>query len=260
MAASTSVEKTWSRSAAFCGIIARLASRAAQPRRHKSHESDRNPQLGRRRARVRHWTELTPQALYDKLTLAGPQPVVELASRSRQPVPRPRPDPLAAARPQPDRPAGGDHARAGRRAGARDGALQPHQPGLSPAEGVPGEHAEHLGAPARRACWASMPVAYFSAEFGMHESVPIYSRRPGRALGRPHQERQRPGRAAGGHRPVLRPGLFQAAPRRRRLAAARSTSTRRSRTCRWSRPVDPRASRSRSRSKPAPAGCSPRCG
>ena len=45
-------------------------------------------------------------------------------------------------------------------------------------------------------------------------------RRPGRALGRPHQERQRAGRAAGGHRPVLRPGLFQAAPRRRTAASS----------------------------------------
>ena len=46
-------------------------------------------------------------------------------------------------------------------------------------------------------------------------------RRLGRALRRPHQERQRAGRAAGGHRAVLRPGLFQAASRHQRLAARR---------------------------------------
>ena len=85
-------------------------------------------------------------------------------------------------------------------------------------------------------------------------------RRPGRALGRPHQERQQPGRAAGGDRPVLRPGLFQAAPRRQRLSSRKSISTRASRTCRWSRRSAPTASRSRSRSKPATAGCWPRSG
>ena len=66
------------------------------------------------------------------------------------------------------------HARAAGRAGRRDGALQPHQLRPSPAEGIPGQHAD-VGAPRTPACWARKPVAYFSAEFGMHESVPIYS-------------------------------------------------------------------------------------
>ena len=69
-------------------------------------------------------------------------------------------------------------------------------------------------------------------------------RRPGRALGRPHQKRQRAGRSAGGHRPVLRPGLFQAAPRHRTAISRKSISTPRSRTCRWSPPATPTASRS----------------
>ena len=126
------------------------------------------------------------------------------------------PDPLAATGPQSHRPALRIHARAAGNAGGRTGALQPHQSGLSPAEGVLGEtppwgrtHAGVLG---------SKPVAYFSLEFGVHESVPIYSGGLGRAFGRPHQERQRAGRAAGGHRAVLRPGLFQAASRHQRLA------------------------------------------
>ena len=46
-------------------------------------------------------------------------------------------------------------------------------------------------------------------------------RRLGRAVGRPYQKRQRPGHSAGGHRAVLRPGLFQAAPRLERLSARR---------------------------------------
>ena len=46
-------------------------------------------------------------------------------------------------------------------------------------------------------------------------------RRPGRAGGRPHQERVGPGHSADRDRPVLRPGLFPAAPGRQRLAAGR---------------------------------------
>ena len=91
------------------------------------------------------------------------------------------------------------------------------------------------------------PVAYFSAEFGLHESVPIYSGGLGRPGRRPHQERQRPGRPAGRRRAVLRPGLFPAAPRRRRLAAAKSTSTSTSKSCRWSWPWAGPAARSPSR-------------
>ena len=43
--------------------------------------------------------------------------------------------------------------------------------------------------------------------------------RPGGPLGRSHQKRQRPGRAADRHGPVLRPGLFQAALGHQRLPA-----------------------------------------
>ena len=118
--------------------------------------------------------ELTPQALYDKCCGPGPQPVVELAPGSHQPLPRPRPDPLAAARPQPDRAAPRVHARAAGSTGRRVGALQPHQPRLSPAEGIPGQHADRGPRPTP-ACSGASPVAYFSAEFGIHESVPIYS-------------------------------------------------------------------------------------
>ncbi len=55
------------------------------------------------------------------------------------------------------------------------------------------------------------PVAYFSAEFGLHESFPIYSGGLGHSRRRPHQERVRSGHSAGGHRTVLRPGIFSPA-------------------------------------------------
>ena len=44
------------------------------------------------------------------------------------------------------------------------------------------------------------PVAYFSAEFGLHESLPIYSGGLGVLAGRSHQERIRPRHSAGGRR------------------------------------------------------------
>ena len=98
-----------------------------------------------------NWTELTPQALYDKCHGARQQPVVELASRSHQPVSRSR-----------SRSAGGKwiitrspcsreiHARAAWNAGRRIGALQPHQPGLSPAQRIHERHPRDLGRDARR--------------------------------------------------------------------------------------------------------------
>ena len=65
------------------------------------------------------------------------------------------------------------------------------------------------------------PVAYFSAEFGLHESLPDLFRRPGRPGRRSHQERVRSRYPAGRHRALLRPGIFPAAARPERLAAGR---------------------------------------
>ena len=47
------------------------------------------------------------------------------------------------------------------------------------------------------------PVAYFSAEFGLHESIPIYSGGPRRTLRRSHQERFRFGYSTRRDRAVL---------------------------------------------------------
>ncbi len=66
------------------------------------------------------------------------------------------------------------HARAAGDAGRRAGALQPHQPGLPPAEGVPGRR-RRPGAAPTPACWARSRWPISPLEFGVHESVPIYS-------------------------------------------------------------------------------------
>ena len=65
------------------------------------------------------------------------------------------------------------------------------------------------------------PVAYFSLEFGLHESLPCLFRRARSPRRGPHQERVRPGASAGGHRLVLRAGLFPATLGQERLAAGR---------------------------------------
>ncbi len=106
----------------------------------------------------------------------------------------------------------------------------------------------------------SKPVAYFSAEFGIHESVPIYSGGLG-VLSGDHIKS-----ASGLGVPLVAIGLFydQGYFKQHldleRLSAARNTSTPRSKTCRWSRPSTPTASRSPWPSTPAPASCWPRCG
>ena len=85
-------------------------------------------------------------------------------------------------------------------------------------------------------------------------------RRSGRALRRPHQERQRAGRAAGGRRAVLRPGLFQAAPRHQRLAARGVSRHEGREPADGARPGRRRQADHRRASTPAPASCWPRCG
>ena len=124
---------------------------------------------------------------------------------------------MEAVGPQPDRPALRVHPRTAGDAGGRTGALQPHQPGLSPAEGVHGRDAGLGPHPYGRA--RIPPGGLLLARVRRPRVDADLLRRPGGPFRRPHQERQRPGRAAGGHRPVLRPGLFQAAPGHQRLPA-----------------------------------------
>ena len=173
---------------------------------------------------------------------SGAQPLVDLAPRSARPVPRSGPDPLAAVGPQSDRVAARVHAGATGGPGRRNGAAQPHQLPLSPAEGVSQRSAPDVGQDER-------------GRAGRHARGLLLRRirhprvgsrllgRPGGAVGRPHQECQRSGRAAGRRRSVLQPGLFQAALGREWLADRGVLGDARSRTCRWSRRWTRRASR-----------------
>ena len=151
------------------------------------------------------------------------------------------------------------HARAAGRAGRGDGALQPHQLRLPPAEGVHGQHAD-LGPHATPACWARKPVAYFSAEFGMHESVPIYSGGLG-VLSGDHIKS-----ASGLGVPLVAIGLFYDQGYFKQQLDDDGWQQRRVPRHEGREPADGagpstrRASRSPSRSTPATARCSPRCG
>ena len=122
-----------------------------------------------------HFTEITPQALYDKCNALARNlwwswhPEVVNLFRDLDPVRWRQLDhnPIALlAEMTPEQVA---------ERAVGNGALHPHQPGLSPAEGVHERTRRRPGAHARPACLGSKPVAYFSAEFGIHESVPIYS-------------------------------------------------------------------------------------
>ena len=62
-------------------------------------------------------------------------------------------------------------------------------------------------------------IAYFSAEFGIHESVPVYSGGLGVLAGDHLKTRQRPRPAARRRRPDVPRGLLPPVPERRRLAA-----------------------------------------
>ena len=104
------------------------------------------------------------------------------------------------------------------------------------------------------------PVAYFSAEFGLHESIPDLFRRPGRAGRRPHQERLRPrtfrwsASACFTARDISGSTWIATAGSRKNICRPTSTN------CRWSRPSARTASRSRCRSKPAAARFAPKSG
>ena len=100
------------------------------------------------------------------------------------------------------------------------------------------------------------PVAYFCAEYGLHETLGTLLGRPGRARRRPLQDRLRHGPALRGRGPLLPPRLLPPDDRRRRppgarlprlrsTRAARSARHRRGRRGRcWSRSSCPAASSS----------------
>ena len=105
---------------------------------------------------------------------AGAEPVVELGRRHDEPVPRARSRALARVRSQPDRAAPADADRRARRARVRSwrctaASTTPTAACRSTCSSTHTWGDRHAGV-----LWAR-PVAYFSAEFGLHESLPIYS-------------------------------------------------------------------------------------
>ena len=157
--------------------------------------------------------------------VAGAQSVVELGPRFHQPVPRPGPGALAGAQSQSHLAAQRDPA--GRRWNGAPAELVLHsrinyayrrQQEYLQADRTWG--ATHAGVLRPR------PVAYFSAEFGLHESVPIYSGGLGVLAGDHIKSASRSGHSADRHRTVLRPGLFPPAAGPQRLAAGGISSDR----------------------------------
>ena len=184
--------------------------------------------------------------------VAGAQSLVELGSRLQQPVPRSRSGALAAAESQSDFAAERNPAGDASSGGPRELVLHSRinyayrrQQEYLQADRTWG--ARHAGVLRPR------PVAYFSAEFGLHESIPDLFRRPGRSGRRSHQERFRSrtfrwsASACSTARDISGSGSTATAGSRK--STSRPTST----SCRWSRRSAATASRSRCRSRPAAA-------
>ena len=70
------------------------------------------------------------------------------------------------------------------------------------------------------------PVAYFCAEFGLHNSVPIYSGGLGVLAGDHCKARERPRRADGRRGPLLHEGLLRPAAPARRMAGGQRRGVR----------------------------------
>ena len=81
------------------------------------------------------------------------------------------------------------------------------------------EGAEDLGGQSMPPSLSKDPVAYFSAEFGLHESLRIYSGGLGHSGGRPREVRQRPRLPFVGITLFYRQGYFQQHISARRVAA-----------------------------------------
>ena len=106
---------------------------------------------------------------------ARPEPVVELGQRHDEPVPRARPGPVArAATTTRSRCCSRSRSTQLEERALAAGAAQPHQLRLPAACRSTCSSTHTWGARHAGVLWAR-PVAYFSAEFGLHESLPIYS-------------------------------------------------------------------------------------
>ncbi len=102
------------------------------------------------------------------------RPLVELARRGAQRLPPPRLRRLARDRAQPGADAAADRARQARRRGGRSGVPRRlrsrHRRARRRAR-----RAQHLVDEHHAARRAARPIAYFSAEFALHQSLPIYA-------------------------------------------------------------------------------------
>ena len=104
------------------------------------------------------------------------------------------------------------------------------------------------------------PVAYFSAEFGLHVSIPEYSGGLGVLAGDHIKSASDLGIPLVGSRPFLWPGIFPPAPRPHRLAAGRIYPDRCHQIAHGSRPSVRTASRSPYKSKLAADRSAPKSG
>ena len=106
--------------------------------------------------------------------------------------------------------------------------------------------ADHWFAPQARRASSTGPIAYFCAEYGLHESLGHLLRWPRRARRRPHEGRVRHGAAVHRRRPDLSPRLLPPDDRRRRPPGARLPGLRPVTAAAPARRWTPTASRSRS--------------
>ncbi len=156
-----------------------------------------------------------------------------------------------ASRPQPDRAAGGDDAGAGRRAGRRNGPLDPHQPGPPPAQGVSRQYPPHDWR-VRRVC--SVPPRSPISLPSLASTSRCRSTREVSASCRATTSKAPADWACRWSRwDCTTTKAISANISMRTASSTKNTSTPASKTCRWSQRSAPTASRSRSRLKPAPA-------
>ena len=109
---------------------------------------------------------------------------------------------------------------------ARTGAAQPHQLRLSPPAGISCKRTAP-GAPGTPAFCGLVRWHIFPPNSALHESLPVYSGGLGVLAGDHIKSASDLGYSAGRHRLVLRPRIFPAAARSRRLAAGRISPDRR---------------------------------
>ena len=122
-------------------------------------------------------SDMNAQTLYDKCNGGCRQPLVDVAT-GQFPICFVTWTPFsrwAAARSQPDRAVEGIYARTSRSTRHGDGAVQPNPSRLPSVEGLSFELFRNMVRDERGCVWVQSLLRISRAEFGIHESVPIYS-------------------------------------------------------------------------------------